>query len=169
MATTSVVIEDELFAPRETVTIEFKGPNPISVYKSLDELARRMLEAKGTNTFEVDFRWDTTQDPRPFFVNYFIEKPFDKFTKFRVDFKFYGAQPTDPKKEGALKLEIRGRIRTEFKVADWNKWFFKTFYYFYHVAYYNARRRRYLEYLHRRVDTMLNDIRNTLKIPVRPI
>jgi hypothetical protein len=164
---------DEVFAPRESIILEYRGPDPMAAYRAVDALAKRLLEAKGTNTYEVDFRWDTTQDPRAFFVNAFYDKAFDKMSGWRVDFKFLGTQPTDPKKEGTLRLEIRAYLKTTYRpegVHDTiiSKLFWKAFLYFYQVVYYNQRRRRYLEYLRRRVNYIVNELRESLKIPVRP-
>lgn len=162
------VIQDEVFAPRETSVLEYHGPNPMGIYRELDTLARRLLEAKGTNVFEVDFRWDSTEDPRTFFINYFVEKSFDKLTKFRVDFKFYGTQPSDPSREGTLRLEVRAVITTRYSPSGIMKVFFWPFFYFYHIAYYNQMRRRYIVYLKRRIEILLNELRHMLNIPARP-
>ena len=69
------VIRDEIPAPREFIQIEYKGPNPVQVYHALNNLFRIIWEVKGTQMNEPDFRWDITTDPRPFFIQVFIELP----------------------------------------------------------------------------------------------
>lgn len=163
------VIRDEIPAPREFIQIEYKGPNPIAVYHALNQLFRMIWEVKGTQMNEPDLRWDITTDPRPFFIQVFIEKGMDKFTSYRVDVKMQGSQPTDPTKDGVLRVEIHGFIETKFPVGNsLNKFLYPFFYWPYHVGYYNARRRRYLEWHRRRIERLADEIRGILKIPSKP-
>lgn len=166
----SYLIRDELFAPSESITIEYAGPNPIKAYKALDGLAKLIFEIKGTNWFEVDYRVDTTTDPRWFFIHNFFEKTFDKFTKAQLHFRLQGVQPTGPGKEGKLTITVTGWIWTEYKAIDNPslKPIFWPFFYFYHRVFYNQRRRRYMEYMRRRTERLLNELKAMLNIPVKP-
>ena len=166
------VIRDEIPAPREYIEIQYKGPNPMKVYKSMDFLLRKLWEIKGTQLYEPDFRWDTTTDPRPFFIHMFAEKGVEKTTTYRVDIKLQGSQPTDPNKSGVLRIEIHGFLKTDF--TDFlknpiNKAIWPLFYYPYMRGYYNARRRRYLEWHRRRIERLAQELRNMLNIPSTPI
>ncbi len=164
------VIRDEIPAPREFIQIEYKGPNPINVYHALNNLFRIIWEVKGTQMNEPDFRWDITTDPRPFFIQVFIEKAMDKFTSYRVDVKMQGSQPTDRTKDGVLRIEIHGWIETKFPTGNVvNKILYPFFFWPYHVAFYAQRRRRYLEWHRRRIDRLADEIRGILKIPSKPI
>lgn len=164
------VIRDEIPAPREFIQLEYRGPNPIGVYHKLDQLLRQIWEVKGTNMFEPDFRWDITTDPRPFFIQLFVQKGMDQFTTFRVDVKMQGSQPTDPAKDGVLRLEIHGFIETKFNTDNpLNKVLFPIFFWPFMVTYYAPRRRRYLEWHRRRIDRLTDEIRGILKIPSKPI
>jgi len=168
----SNVIRDEIPAPREFIQIDYKGPNPIKVYHSLDQLLKTIWEVKGTNFFEPDFRWDITADPRPFFIHVFLEKGVDKLTTFRVDIKMQGSQPTDPTKDGILRVEIHGWIETKCDGMlgnAFNRALFPLFFFPYMATYYQPRRRRYLEWHRRRIDRLVDEIRAILKIPSRPI
>ena len=166
------VIRDEIPAPREYIELQYKGPDPMGVYHKLDLLLRKIWELKGTQMNEPDFRWDTTSDPRPFFIHVFVEKAMDKWTGYRVDVKMQGSQPTDPTKPGVLRIEIHGWIETKFDGASEkpiNKQLFRLFYWPYHVMYYAPRRRRYIEWHRRRIDRLVQEIREILQIPARPI
>lgn len=163
------VIRDEIPAPREFIQIEYRGPNPLKVYHALNQLLRTLWEIKGTQLYEPDFRWDITTDPRPFFIQVFAERKMDKFTEWRVDIKMQGSQPTDPTKDGVLRIEIHGWITTEFKTdSPLNKILFPIFYWPYHVAYYAPRRRKYIEWHRRRIDKLADEIRTILEIPSKP-
>jgi hypothetical protein len=166
------VIRDEIPAPREYIQLDYKGPNPMAVYHRMDQLLKTIWEVKGTNMFEPDFRWDMTADPRPFFIHLFVDKGMDKLTNFRVDIKMQGSQPTDPTKDGVLRIEIHGWIETKFDGFlgnPINKILFPLFFFPYMVGYYQPRRRRYLEWHKRRIDRLVDEIRTTLKIPSVPI
>lgn len=165
------VIRDEIPAPREFIQIEYRGPNPLKVYHALNQLLRTLWEIKGTQMFEPDFRWDITTDPRPFFIQVFAERkmPQDKYTDWRVDIKMQGSQPTDPTKDGVLRIEIHGWIETKFPTDNpFNKILFPIFFWPYHVAFYAKQRRRYLEWHRRRIDKLVDEIRTMLNIPSKP-
>lgn len=164
------IIQDDVLAPRESIIIDYSGPNPLSAYYALDQLLRLIFEFKGSHLFEPDFRWDITEDPRPFFIRFYAERGFDKFTRVRIDFKLLGKQPTDPTKSGSLRIEIKGFVRTEYKLATiFHKIFILPFIYLYHIAYYNRIRRGYIEWLRRRIERLENELRELLKIPIKPI
>ena len=170
---TPTMIRDEIPAPREYIEIQYKGPNPLKVYKSLDFFLRKIWEIKGTQLYEPDFRWDTTTDPRPFFIHMFAEKGVEKFSKYRVDIKMQGSQPTDPTKSGVLRVEIHGWLKTDFsgflEGKPLNKALWPIIYYPYMKGYYNARRRKYLEWHRRRIERLAQEIRTMLNIPATPI
>lgn len=166
------VIRDEIPAPREYIELQYKGPNPLAVYQRIDLLLRKIWEIKGTQLYEPDFRWDTTSDPRPFFINVFAERAMDKWTAWRVDIKMQGAEPSDPYKDGVLRIEIHGWIETKFSselFTPINNAIFRIFYWPYMVAYYAPRRRRYIEWHRRRIERLVEEIRGILNIPSKPI
>lgn len=163
---------DEIPAPREFIQIEYKGPNPLRVYHELNQLFRMVWEVKGTQLNEPDFRWDTTADPRPFFIQVFIEKGMDKFTSYRVDVKMQGTQPTDPSKDGSLRIEIHGWIETKFdldnRIVPINKALLPILWLPYNKFFYQKVRRRYIEWHRRRIDRLADTIRELLKVPATP-
>lgn len=164
---------DEIPAPREFIQIEYRGPNPLKVYHELNQIFRMLWEVKGTQINEPDFRWDTTSDPRPFFIQVFVERGVDKFTSYRVDLKMQGTQPTDPTKDGTLRIEIHGWIETKFdldnRIVPINKFLLPIIYWPYNKLYYQAIRRRYIEWHRRRINRLAETIREILKIPAQPI
>jgi hypothetical protein len=164
---------DEIPAPREFIQIEYRGPNPMKVYQEMNQIFRMIWEVKGTQINEPDFRWDTTADPRPFFIQLFVERAMDKFTSYRVDVKMQGTQPTDPTKDGTLRVEIHGWIETKFelenRLVQVNKIILPLIWWPYHVAYYQKIRRRYIEWHRRRINKLADTIREILKIPAQPI
>lgn len=164
------VIRDDVLAPKDVKIINYSGPNPLVVYYALDKLFRLTFKVKGTHLFEPDFRWDTTADPRPFYIRFYTEKGFDKFSRFRIEIWMQGRQPTDPTKNGDIRVEIRGWLETRYPISTLlHKIFLLPFFYFYHIVFYNRIRRQYLQFLREGVERVEVEIRNLLKIPEKPI
>ncbi len=163
----SYIMRDDILAPRGRVIIEFFGPNPIQAYKMTDTWLREVFEGKGTNMFEPKFQWDFGEDPRPFNVVVFIQKPLDKFTKFKVNVRIQGAQPSDPNKNGRAMIEISGFVETTFPTHTAIGKLLSPFFYVYSVSYYNEIRRRYIEMLRRRIVELEGRYRSLLKVPAK--
>lgn len=165
-------IRDEIPAPREYFEIQYRGPDPMKVYRALDILFRKIWEVKGTQIFEPDFRWDTTADPRPFFIHTLVRKGVEKSTTYLVDVKLQGSQPTDPSKDGVLRIEIHGYIETKFDSFTDNplgKAIYPLFFIPYMKGYYAQRRRKYLEWHRKRMERLVQEIRAMLNMPATPI
>ncbi len=176
-------IRDEIPKNRDEIVIEYKGPNPIKIYKNLTNMCKRIWEVKGTQMYEPDFRWDTTSDPHAFFFQIYVQKGMDKFTKYRVDIKMKGSQPNDPKNNGELKIEIHGFIETDFSSFLGDKFgtpeqklkagvmniIWPMMYYPFMKGYYNPLRRRYFIYHRRRIERLANEMRAMLNIPLKPL
>lgn len=162
----SYIIQDDVLAPRHELIIEYTGPNPFGIYPQIDPLMRLIFEAKGTHMFEPKFQWDTTEDPRPFFIQTYVQKAFDRFTKFKVAITLQGKQPTDKTKSGKMTLVISGRLFTEFNTDNpVTKIFFTPFFYLYSIAYYNKIRRQYIQWVRDNIYKLENQIRDRLNIP----
>ncbi len=161
------VITNDILAPRGNIIIEYNGPDPFSVYKQLDPKMRVLFEGVGSNIFEPDFRWDTSENPHSFFFIVYIERRLDKYTKFRVQVRGQGLQPTDTTKNGSIRLEISGNITTEIKSTTFKDRVAYPLILAYMYSFYNSVRRKYLEMLRGRVEEFEKEIREFLKIPVR--
>jgi len=160
-------IFSDILAPKGAIFIEYNGPNPFAVYKIVDPLLRRLFEGKGTHMYEPQFRWDTSEDPNPFYFIVYFERALDKFTRFRVQVKGQGQQPIDATKNGSVRLEISGYVTTEIKSATFKDKMMYPFVVAYMYSFYNGVRRRYIEMLRRRIGDLEKELRDFLKIPVR--
>ena len=162
------LLRDEILAPRNAIVIEYSGPNPFSVFGKIDQLFKTIFEAKGTNMFEDDFRWDVSADPNPFFFKYAVKRRLDKWTGFEVKTKVQGAQPKDKTKSGWVKIEISGTLQTEVPIQNQLvRAIWMPFFYAYMVAYYAKVRRRYIQSLNRGIESLEAELRTFFKIPVR--
>lgn len=112
----SWVIEESILYPREKIEINYKGQDPFQLYKKMDSsFLQATLEVGGTAIWERDFRWSADSDPHNFYIRIMVQKGFDRFTEAYYDIIFEGAQPSDPKKEGNVRVAIGGNIRTTFR------------------------------------------------------
>ena len=78
-----VSIVDDLLAPLEYITINYKGKNPFSVCTMVPGLLRDIMKVTGQDIFESDMRWDITADNRDFFAVWWGKRGEDSWTTTR--------------------------------------------------------------------------------------
>lgn len=164
----SWIIEDNILAPREKIEINYKGPNPLQFYKKLDSnYFQSRFEVGGTDFRERDFRWSADSDPHPFFIRVFIHKGYDGFTEANFEILFQGAQPSDPTKEGNVRISIGGNLRTEFKLETGFQQtpIYKALLWLYIKIFYANVRRGYLKDAQRRIELLVREIREWAGMP----
>src|SRR3972149_11282947 len=106
----NLIIQDDCFAPYGKMELKYKGPNPFDVYRKTTPIVMEIFEREEKDVWERDFRWDTTDDPRSFFVRMIANKGFDLHSTIRVELVFQGKQPSDPTKEGQMTIGFYGRL-----------------------------------------------------------
>jgi len=162
------VINDDILAPKPKIVVEYRGPNPFAIYPRIGGLLQGIFQARGVNYFEDDFRWDVTSDPRQFLLRMHLEKGFDKFSEGRVDLKIIGHQPLDPKKNGAIFIEISANIKTKYPSSTpFQKLIVLPFMFLYHYVYYNRIRRQYMRRYRVGVEKLEAEIRSTFNLMMR--
>jgi|YelNatPaOPRAMG01_1025707.scaffolds.fasta_scaffold123564_3 hypothetical protein len=164
----SWIVEESILAPREKIEINYKGPNPFQLYKKMDSsYLQKTFEVGGTDVFERDFRWSADSDPHAFFIRVFVHRGFDKFTEAFFEILFQGAQPSDPTKDGNVKITIGGNLRTEFKLksAFQQTPFYRGLLWIYIKFFYNNVRRSYLKICQELINLLVRDIRSWAGMP----
>ena len=138
--------EDDIFAPQAKIRIDFNGPNPFRFYGPTMTILRNILEVGAEDVWERDFRWDNTSDPRSFFVRFYVNVGIDHRTRHLVEIIFEGSQPSDPTKNGKIKILIGGRLRTDYDLrGGWRRLpIYWGFLWLYHKIFYNNVRRGYM-------------------------
>lgn len=160
------IIQDNVLTPRHELIMEYGGPNPIQIYPQIDTMMRLIFESKGTHMYEPDFRWDTTEDPRPFFIKIYTQRPLDNYTKFQVSVLLWGKQYADKTKGSTTKIVISGRLTTSFPTDNiFQKIFMTPFFYLYSIAYYNDIRRSYIKWVRDGIYKLESQIRDRLNMP----
>lgn len=159
------VFRDDVLAPKGAIIIEYSGPDPMSVYRKLNDMLQLTFEVKGKDIYETDFRWDIKSDPRAFFIKMHVKKGLDQFSSVTVFFKMQGFQPIDANKPGNIKIEISGFLETNYPTKGIGGIFLIPLMFIYHLAIYNRIRRRYLQYANERIRRINDTIRSMLNIP----
>jgi len=142
-----LIIQDDCFAPYGKMELKVRGPNPFDIYKKTTQLVMDIFELEEKDVWERDFRWDTTGDPRSFFVRIIANKSLDLVSKIRVEIVFQGKQPSDPTKEGTINIGYYGRLVTEFSLNTYFRKLpiYQGFLRLYNFFFYNSVRRNYLK------------------------
>lgn len=164
----SWIVEDDILAPRGKIEINYKGPNPLQFYKKLDtNYFQARFEVGSTDFRERDFRWGADSEPHPFFIRIFVHKGFDKFTEANFEILFQGSQPSDPNKEGNVKITIGGNLTTKFELETGFQQtpFYKALLWLYIKFFYANVRRGYLKDAQRRIELLVREIREWAGMP----
>ena len=167
-------IFDDVLAPKGAIVYEYYGKNPFAIYPGLGRKMQEAFHARGLHIFEDDFRWDLTDDPRPFFFIIRMARGMDRFSEATICVKAYGMQPTDPTKTGRLVIEIYGWIETNFfsgypprPLSALQKIFLEPFAWIYHHAIYYKVRRQYIHFLQEGIEQLEAYLRGVLGMEMR--
>lgn len=162
------VIRDDVLAPRGFISIEYNGPNPLSVINGLRDIIQLIFQVKGKDIQEKEFIWDITSDPRPFAIKFIVDKKFDQFTKAAMTLYMFGKQPTDPTKVGEIRIEISATLETNYPTRTiFQKFFVRPFLTIYHKMFYNQIRRNYISFLRNRIAQLEAEMRASYNIVKR--
>jgi hypothetical protein len=116
-AKTKLVISENVLSPgTPRLTLEYKGPNPQSVYYEARKLIPLIFRIAEDELQEAEFFWDRSKAEERFSIKLNITKDLDEFTYFSVSIAIAGfAKPSKEfGKEGAVTIEMSGEIHTEY-------------------------------------------------------
>jgi hypothetical protein len=156
------VFEDDCMAPSAKLQITYTGKNPIKLYKELRPLLLKIFEISNKDIWERDYRWDTTEDPRSFYIRVCVNKGLDKRSDLLIEIIFQGKQPSDSSKDGKMTVSINARLKTEYEV---NSPVYRTIIWAYNYFFYSRRRINYLFLCNKWVDQLWREFRTFLNMP----
>jgi hypothetical protein len=156
------VLEDDCLAPSAKIQISYNGQNPIKLYKETKAMITRIFEVSSKDVWERDYRWDSSEDPRSFFIRLYVDKGLDSRSKLLIEIIFQGKQPSDPNKIGSMTVTINGRLKTQYEI---NTPIYKTFFWFYNYFFYASVRRGYLKLCNNWIDRLWREFRAFLNMP----
>jgi len=162
------ILEDDCLAPRGQIKIEYVGTNPFKIYQKVRDILSRVWGITSVDLWERDFKWDTTADPRQFYVRIYVNKGIDSRSRFFVEVVIQGIQPSDIAKEGKVTILLSAKLKTEYerKSAFQKLPIYKGFLKIYNKLFYRDVRRGYLKICQSLVDKTWREFRTNLNIPV---
>ncbi|MCS7094107.1 MAG: hypothetical protein RMJ18_02915 [Candidatus Aenigmarchaeota archaeon] len=162
----SLILEDECLVPEKYLKIEYRGPNPFLAYQVTAPKFRDILQMDAPDYWERDFRWDITDDPRPFYIRIIVQKGMDSKSKIFFEIIMQGKQPKDPSKVGELTILIGARLTTEYKLNTpfQRTLFYKTLLKLYNFFFYYRVRRSYLDICRNLCEKIKSMYKELLKI-----
>ena len=143
-------MEDDCLVPYGKFIIKYKGPDPFKSVQSTPKFLRHIWEVEAKDYWERQFRYNPDEDPRGFFLNAYVVKGVDRFSRAVIEVIIQGKQPSDPTKEGWVVIKIGGVLKTKFGgdtiFEDIRNPLTRSFYWFYDRYFHRKQRRFYLEF-----------------------
>lgn len=137
-----ITIIDDLLAPQDYITINYKGRNPFIVCTMFLNIMRDILKVSSIDLYENDVRWDITDDPRTFYGVWFGKRSEDRWTTTRIKIRAQGSQSSNDKM-GHISIMIKGWLETKYEYANFIQ---KSFWWFYNYMFYYKQRRKMIDF-----------------------
>jgi hypothetical protein len=118
-----IKIVDDLLAPQDYITVNYKGKNPFMVCTMFLGILRDVMKISSIDLYENDVRWDITDDPRTFYGVWFGKRGEDNWSTSRI--------------------KIRGWLETKHEYTNFIQ---KSFWWFFNYMFYYKQRRKYIEF-----------------------
>ena len=154
-------IVDDILAPSEVITMNFRGQYPFKVVTMVPMMLRDVMRISGVDIFERDIRWDFNVDPRDFYGYWVGRRSEDRWTTTYVLVIIQGAQASKDK-TGWVNIRIKGTVQTRYEYSNFLQ---KSFWWFYSLMFYYKQRRQYIEWSKDNVYKMRDILTKALGIP----
>ncbi len=136
-----LVIEDDCFAPRKFIFVEYSGPDPFVFVREFRDMLRPIFEVGTSNIGEPRWMWDWTGDPIQLYVHWLVRKKMTDHTTFLFSIRVVGFK-SKSKNEGNFRMEIEPVARHK---IEYKNWFTKAFWWLYWYLMYGRIRQSYIE------------------------
>ncbi|MCX6819521.1 MAG: hypothetical protein NT129_06015 [Candidatus Aenigmarchaeota archaeon] len=137
-----ITIVDDLLAPQDYITVNYKGKNPFMVCTMFLGILRDVMKISSIDLYENDVRWDITDDPRTFYGVWFGKRGEDNWSTSRIKIRAQGAQSSKDK-TGWITIMIKGWLETKHEYTNFIQ---KSFWWFFNYMFYYKQRRKYIEF-----------------------
>ncbi len=154
-------IVDDILAPSEVITMNFRGQYPFKVVTMVPMMLRDVMKISGVDIFERDIRWDFNVDPRDFYGYWVGRRSEDRWTTTFVLVIIQGAQASKDK-TGWVNIRIKGTVQTHYQYSNFLQ---KSFWWFYNLMFYYKQRRQYIEWSKDNIYKMREVLTKALGIP----
>ena len=110
-ARTKLVIWDDLFPPLKKIYTRYSGRHPEKFYGKINELIRKIFSVPDAFIQERNYEWSRQGEKQKFKVEWYIEKPYDRYTLLNIDLALKG---TAEGGIGNAEVAMEPRLVTEY-------------------------------------------------------
>ena len=136
----TISMTDDCFAPNKSQYFIYKGSNPASIATKLTGSFQPFFRIASAGWGEPDFRWDTSGEPITFFMKWYVERAFSKYSKMIIYITVQGDENSQTK-QGKFTLEITPTLQNTFSKA----WFSRGIFWIYDYLFYGNQRQSYIK------------------------
>jgi hypothetical protein len=147
-ARTKLLMEEFCVTYRPRLELIYSGPNPQKAYPKIIDTLLTVLRVPRENIQEKEFNWDRSKPEEKFKITWEVIKNYDKFSYMLIVVDMSGSvRPGKAGKEGKIRVEIEGVVRTEYpQDTMWQRsFFYEMFRMFYHKVFYQEQRKRHVD------------------------
>lgn len=155
-----ITIIDDILAPKDTITINYRGKEPYKIVGMMKKLFVSVMKIESKNVAERDSRWNLIADPHDFYNVFIAYREDDSWTKSYIRIVIQGAQSSKDR-TGWIKIELKGFTKTEYEFSNFIQ---KTFWWFYNRTFYYKQKRNYTELAKDNIHQMRDTLMKTLGI-----
>ena len=110
-ARTKLTIWDDLFPPSKKIFFTYVGKTPEKLYPKFTELLHKVFSVGDEFIQERTYNWQKKSNGNKFKVEWYVEKPFDKYTLLNVDISMKGESENG---YGKVEIKMEPRLVTEY-------------------------------------------------------
>ncbi len=137
-----IKFQDEILAPSGEYLVKYTGKEPFRAMAITPKMLRDVMKIPGKDLFELDVRWDTSQDPRGFYGVWAGKRTEDRWTYTKLKIIVQGEQKVADK-SGTVEIHIRGHLVTTYKFSNFVQ---RAFWWVYNFGFYYKHRRRLMDF-----------------------
>ena len=155
-----IVIDDDCFAPRKFVFLEYKGSDPLAFVRDAEGLFKKIFEVGSSKVAERRFMWDWTGDPVQVYEHYVVRKEMSAFTTFYFSIRVIGFKMKS-KNEGSIRIEFESQARHKYETD--NK-LMMALWWFYWYIFYGKVRQNFIKLCREYSESLINTVKELYKM-----
>ncbi|MCD6216167.1 MAG: hypothetical protein J7J92_03825 [Candidatus Aenigmarchaeota archaeon] len=162
---TRITIWDQIYRPRKSSIVRYKGPNTSKAYKKVYRLIKSIFNVPSGYIQEKLYNWENDKDKQRFSIRWQVDKPLDQYTYIDWDIELKGFEAN---RTGEVVISIEPRLITEYpQDTIWEQSiFYEMLRRLWHVLFYEKKREEFFELgksLTQEFEEKLRDELNKLK------
>ncbi|NOZ81531.1 MAG: hypothetical protein GXO63_00020 [Candidatus Micrarchaeota archaeon] len=154
-----ILLKDDVFSPQSVKTIEYTGPGPSRLIKSIPGILKDVLKIGGSGIYHTKLSWDASGNPVSFKSEWYAKYGFDDKTTLWIKVNISGKQDMKTG-NGSVTILLTGWVETKISfpvvlsaLAD-----------LYSYVFYSSQRRKYLKEARVLAERVEDEIRASLNL-----